>query len=166
MADVLSTELTLQIKAVLTETLDLGKGYNNLTLILDDILEDGVTIDKADLLWHDERTVTAAAETLDLTALTYTCFGSTITVNNARVKLFALWNKSTTAGEILTIGSAAANPWTAVWSGTTIVRPNGRMLFWAPDATGYVTAGGSKNVKVDPGAATITYRIAIVGASS
>ena len=74
MADVLTTDLSFVLRALWKDAQDLGNILDALAINLDDTLADGVGLDQADLLWHDERTLTAAAETLDLTALTRTVF--------------------------------------------------------------------------------------------
>ena len=169
MADVLTTDLSFVLRALWKDAQDLGNILDALAINLDDTLADGVGLDQADLLWHDERTLTAAAETLDLTALTRTVFGDSATVNFAKVKALLIKNKSTTAAQVLTVGAAATNAWTnwtSVVGSTFYVQPNGIEFKWAPDLAAWAVRGTNKNLKIDPGSATIVYRIAILGTSA
>ena len=136
---------------------------------LDDALTDGVGLNMSDRVWYSRRTVTAAAETLDLTALTRTVQGNTVTTNFAKIKGLLIHNRNTTAAKKLTIGAAATNAWTA-WSSvatsTILIQPDGQLHLWAPDLAAWAVSGTTKNLKIDPGADTIEYTIAILGTSS
>lgn len=169
MADTLSVDLDFILRAVWKDAQDFGNIVDSPTLNLDDTLADGIGLDQADIIWHDERTVTAAAETLDLTALTRTVFGDTATLNFVKVKGLVIKNKSTTAGENLTVGNAATNGWTG-WTNpataTIAIGPNAWQGFWEPNLAGRAVSGTNKSLKIDPGAATIVYRIFILGASA
>lgn len=169
MADVLSTTLQFTLSGSWVDSQDLSTVTDAIALNLDDQFSDGTGLDQADIMWHDERTLAATSETLDVTALTRTILGSTNTVNFARIKGLVIRNTTTTAGSKLTVGAAASNAWTgwtSVAASTLYVDPNGILFLWAPSATSWVTSGSSKNIKIDAGANTIVYRIVIIGASA
>lgn len=169
MADALTTTLTMSLNASWVDTQDLGSVIDAASLDLADTFADGTGLDQADIIWHDERTLSATSETLDLTALTRTILGSTNTVNFARIKCLAIKNTATTAGFKLTVGAAAATAWTSwtsVTGSTFYVDPNGIAFLWAPSATSWVTSGTVKSLKIDSGANAVTYRIIIIGASA
>lgn len=169
MADTLSVDLNFVLRAVWKDTQDLGSILDSPFLNLDDSLADGVGLDLADIIWHDRRTVTAAAETLDLSALTRTVFGDSATIAFVKIKGLVIRNRNAVAGENLTVGNAAANGWTG-WTNpataTTAIGPNAWRGFWEPSLAGVAVAGGSKNLKLDPGAATIAYDIFVLGTSA
>jgi hypothetical protein len=169
MADSLSVDLDFTLRAVWKDTQDLGTIMDSPVLNLDDTLADGVGLDLADILWHDERTLAATSETLDLSALTRTVFGDSATVAFVKVKGFIIKNKATTAGFNLTVGNAASNGWTG-WTNpataTVAIGPNAWRGFWEPSLAGVAVSGTNKNVKIDAGATSVTYRIFVIGTSS
>src|SRR5262245_34851575 len=111
MADSLSVTLQFMLQGTWLDTQDMGQIFDTPVFNLGDTLADGTNvIDCADQWWHDERTVTAAAETLDLTALTRTVYGSVATINMARVKGLLIYNTNLSAANKLTVGAAATNP--------------------------------------------------------
>lgn len=133
-------------------------------------LGNATTADNVDLKYTTTLTFTAStAQTLDLTALTDIYGG---TVNFARIRTMTLKQKSTTDGATLTLGAAAANPWAAIWgtTGTHIMQAStstndAGLIITAPNTTGYVTSGSSKNLKLLPSAHAFSVDIEITGAS-
>lgn len=162
----LTVEMLLKIALNHTSVLDLGTAKFPATLDFGDSLASGTGADQADQLFTDTRTLTATSENLDLAGGLTDAFGATITF--ARIKGIAIRNKSTT--DVLLVGGAASNAfvnWVANSSDIVRLRPGGVLVLWAPDATAYaVTAGTGDILKIDSGAATISYDIAIIGASA
>lgn len=96
-------------------------------------------------------------------------------VNFAKVRGLMIVNFSTSA--VLTVGAAASNPWTALMGGTTptfFVGPGyldattgkvhpGYEIKARGDAAGFAVSGSSKVLKLDPGASTFDYFLALIG---
>ena len=75
--------------------------------------------DQADTIWSDQRTVAAGtSDSLDLTNLTHTLFGSTLAIDLASVKAIFIVNTSTTSGDLLRLDSSVANGCTAPFGGS------------------------------------------------
>lgn len=167
MADALTVSLSFILSGQWTDTQDMGTINDVPRFDLGKTLTDGTaSIDTADLWWHDERTLAATSETLSLIALTRTVYGSTNTINMARVKGLLIKNVNTSATHKLTVG-AASSPWiawTSVAGSTIYVEPDGILFMWAPTAAGWLTT--ASNLKIDAGANTIVYRICILGSSA
>lgn len=115
---------------------------------------------------HFEKTITlnsGASVTLTLSALTDDLGRS---VAFAAVAALILYPTVRTAGDKLTVGGAAANPWTAIASGTV---PVFGLLFMVADGVdGFaVSAGASDQLKItNSGANQITFKLGIVGRSA
>ena len=113
-------------------------------------------------IWQQERTVTAAAENLDLAGVLVDDFGNTLTFT--LINFLIIENRSTTATEVLTITGSFCDAIFA--AGGTYVDKIGPSGHWMKDnpIDGYVvTAGSADIITVDPGADTIIYRVAIGG---
>ncbi len=167
----MALKANLRLGLTVVETLatkDLSTPNDTLILNLADALASGTAIDQADLLFHDERTLAATSEELDLAGGLTSSFGATLTF--VKIKGILIRNTSETAGDILAVGGAAANAF-ANWVGNTSdivnVGPNGFLLLWNPSLAGYgVTAGTADLLKIDAGANTITYEIMLIGTSA
>jgi hypothetical protein len=108
-----------------------------------------------------------AADTWTLSALTD---GLGRSVPFRRIRIFYLSNPNTVDGNILTVGGAASNEWTAIVGGagqTFPVKSLGVEVKTALNTTGFVvTPSSSDQLKIkNAGPNPITYRIALVGAS-
>lgn len=162
----LASELTMQLNLTYLDTDDLNTSRGNLFHTLVDTLTTGTTANKADMLWYDVRLVDAAAEDLNIDAQT-DAFGNTV----AFVEIVGLFihNTSTTSTEILKVGGAAGNQlinWVANSSDIVQIGPDGVLFIWNPIDAYAVTAGTGDLLKIDPGAATITYEIIVIGRSA
>lgn len=130
----------------------------------------GTTADKADLRYIASLVLSAAPTTIDLTSL-LAVDGSA--VNFARVREISVINQDTTDGHTVTMEGGASNPWTSMISGTSwafMIPPStannqGTFAAWAPNTTAWVVGSTNKTLKFDPGSATITIAIEIIGAS-
>jgi hypothetical protein len=167
--------LTSQIKACLAwnfqDTLDASIVKDEAQLLYDRTFLDGVAADQADKVWHDFRTLAVAAnDDLDLNALTNSIFGSTVTINFAKIKCILIVNMATAAGDDLLVGGAAAQPWSA-WAGAADDRvrvPADSCLLFSNRKSGWtVTNGASDTLRIaNAGTGSITYRIAVLGTSA
>ena len=171
MADTLTAQIKSSLHWLFQESLDLATVEDDAKLEYDKTLADGTADDQADKVWHDSRTLAAAAsDDLDLTALTHTIFGSTVTISFAKIKAVLIINTSTTTGDDLTVGGAAAQEWTA-WvaaAGDKVRVPADSCLLISNKKTGWtVTNGASDTLRItNAGANPVTYKIAVLGTSA
>jgi hypothetical protein len=171
MADTLTAQIKASLNWLFQESLDLATVEDDAKLEYDESLADGTADDQADKVWHDSRTLASgASDDLDLTALTNTIFGSTVTIDFVRIKAILIVNTATTAGEDLTVGGAAAQEWTA-WvaaAGDKVRVPADSCLLITNKKTGWtVTDGASDTLRItNTGAGSITYKIAMLGTSA
>lgn len=168
----LTATLKASINWLRQTALDLSTVQDSSKLEFEKTLADGTGNDQADLLWHDERTVgTGANDDLDLTALTQSIFGSTVTTVFAKVKAILIKNMNTAAGDELVIDTSVANAFKG-WSAASAtskaeIGPGGAFQISAPLAGWTVTNGSNDVIRVSnpAGGTTITYRIVICGTS-
>jgi hypothetical protein len=172
MADTLSVEIKASLAWLFQDAIDLTTISDASKLDYSKSLADGVAADQADKLWSDQRTVAAGAnDDLDLTALVNTVFGSTLTINLARVKAVLIVNTSTTAGDELRLDSSVANAFTAPFNGSATsqveIGPDSALLLSNKKDGWVVTAGTGDVLRIkNPGANPITYKIVVVGTSA
>jgi hypothetical protein len=125
----------------------------------------GTSDSQMDRVWSDQRTVTAAADDLDVRGgLTSQLDGSSVVFTD--LCLIGIHNTDTT--DTLSVG-ADANAIATLWgaTGDIIKIPPGGMFLWAaPDDCIATTAGTGDILQIDPGANTVTYNIILAGRSS
>lgn len=135
-----------------------------------DILTEGTTVGKFDLVYTAERTVTTGAnDDIDLSGVLVSPLGTSVVAAEIVALLIINRQRNGTANTTnLTIG-AGANPWIGALGAThTIgpIRPGGVVMLAASDAAGLgaVTAGTGDILRVANSAgASNTYQIAILG---
>ncbi len=170
MADTLSCQFKASIHWYFQESLDLAFVLDAAKLEYDRSLADGTGVDQADKVWHDARTLAAgASEDLDLNALANVIFGSTVTINLAKVKGLLIVNLATVAGEDLIVGGAAAQPFSA-WlgaSGDRVRVPADSCLLATNRKSGWAVVNGVGDTLriANVGTGPISYKIAVVGTS-
>ena len=171
MSDTLSVDAKASLEWLLQDVDDLTTISDTSKLAFKHSFTDGTAADEADVLWHDERTLSAAAnDDLDLTALARTIFGGALTVTLSKVKALLIVNTHATAGEDLTLGAAATNAWVGPFGAATHtldVSAESSVLL-INRKTGWTVSDGSSDVLriTNSGTGDITYRIAIIGTSS
>lgn len=124
---------------------------------------------QVDLLWHDQRTLAATSEELDLAGSLADAFGDTLTF--VEVVALVIANRATTAGHNLIVGGASSAAWAALFGGSTHtvnVHASGVLAAFAPlDPAYVVTATSADKLKIDAGGEnTVTYDILIAGRSA
>ena len=141
---------------------DLGSKRAEHVMELAKGLAAGTGDNQVNLAWSDRRSLAATSEDLDLSGGLTGAFGDTLTFS--KVKVIVIRNNDDT--DNLTVGGAAANQfasWVADASDKVVIAPEGYLVLVAP-LDGYaVTAGTADLLKVDAGAATISYDIAVIG---
>ena len=174
MADSLSLDIKASLSWLFEEQLDLSAVSDSAKLEYSVALIDGTAAGQVDKLWHDERTLTAGfAESLDLTNLTNTIFGSTVTINFAKVKAVLVINTSTTSGDDLLVGGAgfSGDAWSPPFNGDQSAKvsvPAGSALLLVNKIDGWAVVDGTDDkLRVENTSGnTVVYRIAIVGTSA
>ena len=168
----MSLDVTLLLQGFITHTspADLSTPTDEWERTVQYDWTDGVAVDQANRIFHDERTITASSnEDLDLAGSLTDKFGATITF--ARIKALIIEADDANANNVH-VGGAASNPfinWVANSSDIVVVRPGGLFALIAPDATAYaVTAGSGDLLRIaNSGAGTsVVYRIWIIGAAT
>lgn len=124
----------------------------------------GSSSGQANKAWHDQRTLSATSEELDLSGSLTDSFGDTVTLS--KVKMLMIENKATTSGHNLVVGGAASNGFATIFgdSSDEIIIPPGGILLLTSPVDGFTVTGGTGDLlKIDSGANNITYNIAIIG---
>lgn len=126
----------------------------------------GVTANKADAFWTDERTLAATSETLDFTADLVDAFGDTLALVN--LKELIIRNTATTSGYDLTI---TGNMLTAFFPNYTggdewTIPPGGTFHVSSPVDGFTVTNTTQDQLTIDSGANAVTYEIEVLGTLS
>ncbi len=166
----LNSDLSLNVRATLTSTLDLAEASVPLQKTYKTALTSGVAAGQADVTWHDTRTVNASSnDDLDLAGVLAGLLGGTVTL----VKIKALIVHATAANaQNFTFGAAAANPWVALLgaTGTVTMRPDSTFAHYVgeADAAGYAVIAGTGDIlRVANGAGVaISYDIIVIGTSA
>ncbi|MCE9555206.1 MAG: hypothetical protein K8T91_17795 [Planctomycetes bacterium] len=171
----MSDELSLDIRGSLSwlrqESLPLSTVADAARLEYAVNLSDGDGAGEVDALWHGEIELAAAAQQdLDLTNLTMTMFGDTISVDLAAVKAMLIVNTATEAGDDLLIGGAGsggdawAGPWNNDQDAKQVVAADSAALLVNRLEGWPVTAGSANVLRIkNNGAGPITARIVIAG---
>lgn len=175
MADSLTANINAAIQWTFRDALDLTTIVDNSNLSPSVAFADGTSAGQADKIWSDTRTVAGSGnDDLDLTALTNSIFGSTVTINFAKVKAILIVNTNIVAGDFLWVGGGGSNEWTNMFGaagdkaklgpGSATTAP-GIFLNCSP-TDGWVVDGTHKTLRITNGSSNSnTYKIVIVGTS-
>jgi len=121
----------------------------------------GTTDNKADGLFHDQRTATAAADRLDFSSGLTDAQG--VAIVWAKLRWIAIENTSTTTTESLSINAAGATqPITGI---SSVIPPGGIYIITGP-VDGFTIDATHDSVTVNPGAATIIYNVWAAGTTA
>lgn len=168
----LTSKLALSVSADLTKTLDLADGRVPLAKIYQAVLSSGTGVGQADLVFHDQRTLSASAtENLDLSGVLADAFGTTLAF--AKVKAIIFVAASTNTNNVL-IGGDVTNtffPMFGAEADSLILRPGATFALFcgAGDSAGYaVTAATADLLKVanSAGGTSVVYDVIIIGTSA
>ncbi len=169
MATSLKTILNATLSAALSNPLDLVTGAASLEYIKKMIWTNGTTVDKADLVFSDTRTIAASSnEDLDLAGSLSSVYGSTLTFAEVRAVLVVAATGNTNNVRLTRPASNGVPLFLAASDGIDI--PPGGFFYWACPADGKVavTAGTGDllNVANSSSGSTVTYDVVIVGTSA
>jgi hypothetical protein len=167
----LASEIKASISWLFQEPLALTTVGDASQLSYDDQLTNGAAADQADTIWSDQRTVAAGTnDDLDLTNLTHTLFGSTLSIDLVSLKAILLVNMSTASGSNLHLDSSVANACTAPFSGSAtslVVIGADSALLLSSKKDGWTVDSTHKMLRIaNPSASSITYSIVILGVST
>lgn len=128
----------------------------------------GTGLDSCNLNWHDQRSVNPVADDdLDLTVLPLSVFGQIIDINFVNVRAIVIACLSTTSGDKLYIDTTVANAYLGPWSssGSKPVIGANSVLIVSNKKDGFgATSSTNKVIRVhNPGAAAVSYQVAIIG---
>lgn len=170
MAKTLRTTVKLSINGLYQDPQDLSTPEDNLNWTKTIVMATGTGTSQADRLFHDKRTLNAAAsETLDFAAGGLVdAFGAAF--SPAKIKFLAIYVNTATSGAYLTVGGNASNQLATMFGDVTDKVEVGAdsPLIIANTVDGFaVTAGTGDILKIEnPSGVAIEYEIVVVGTSA
>src|SRR5690606_25347007 len=148
----LTSELKTSLGWLFQDELDLATVSDGSRLDYVLSLPSGTDSAQADRLWHDQRTLEAAAhDDLVLSALPQTLFGDTIHIALASVRALLLINLATDEDENLHLGGAASNLWQGPFAASgdkLVIPPDSCLLLVNKNAGWPVGAGSSDQLRI------------------
>jgi len=171
MPPALSLDLRASLTWLLQDALDLSTITDVSKLEYAASLTSGVGSEQADRIWHDERTLAAAAaDELVLSALESSVFGNDVETALAKVKAVLIVVTTTASGTELTIGNAASHAWVGPFNaaGDRLKLTADAAIFLVNKQSGWSVGVGATDVLkiANTGSGSATYRIVIVGTSA
>ena len=169
MATVLTTNLSVVLDTLYQSTLDLSTSNDAMKVEQTEYLTDGTTANKADVIWHDTRSLNAtSSEDLDMAGSLTDAFGNTVTFVD--VKGIFIRNKTTTSTYELAVGGASSNQfinWVGDSSDIVNIGAGGCLLLTAPVDGWAVTASTGDLLKINnANAGAVSYDIVIWGTTA
>ena len=145
---------------------DLGAVAARHTIDVNKTIASGTGADQADLAWSDERTVAAGTpDDLDLAGVLASALNAGIVFK--KISGIVIRNKSTTSGQTLALGGAAANQFFSGIFGaaphTLTIGPGGAAGWYSPIDAAVVTAGTGDILRVTSASGSVVYQIVIIG---
>lgn len=164
----LSFNYSLAINALLNTATDTGSETLKAVISKIDQFGSGTGSRNANQVWSDTRSLVATSEDLDLTSLP-AATGDSRGAGEAfsKIKFLYIFNNDAEGGDILLVGGAAGTQWAGAAlyfvdvTDKVNVKPQGFMC--VEDNVGMAVAAGTKDLKIDAGAGTISYTIVICG---
>ena len=147
MAEALSLNVVLKMVGTLANALDLSTPVDAFSVDYTKAFASGTGINQANMIWHDQRTLTAsAAETLDLAGTLTSCFGTSIVFTAIKGILVVASSSNTNDVQVTRPASEGVTVFLAAADGLS-VRPGGIFLWVDPTAAGVtVTAATSDDL--------------------
>lgn len=168
MAATLSGNIKVSADFTYSNPLDLTTTKDVISQAFSNVFTNGTGDDAVDLIWHDQRTVTASStDSLDLAGSLTDAFGNTLTF--VEIKGIIIRAASGNTNDVQIGGNA--NPlvgWVADGSDIVVVKPGGIFCLTAPGTGHTVTAstGDVLDVANSAGGTSVTYDIIVIGASA
>jgi hypothetical protein len=169
MSTTLKTIVKAEIAATFKNVLDLGTPTDAFTKTSKIELSNGTGADSADLMFHDQRTLTASAtEDLDLAGVLASPFGATLTYVEVRAVLISAAAANTNNVQVTRPAANGVPLFIAAGDGIAI--PPGGVFLWCCPADGKVsvTAGTGDLLTItnSAGSTSVTYDVVIIGVSA
>jgi hypothetical protein len=169
MAVTLSSVLTAQIDATLSNSLDLVTGTVPLAYRKRYNWDSGTAANEADLIFHDTRTINASSnEDLDLAGSLSSAYGSTLTFVDLKAVLISAAAGNTNNVRVTRPASNGVPLFLAASDGIDVY-PGGTFMWIAP-GTSVVTVTASTgdllNIANSGSGSTVTYDVVIIGTSA
>jgi hypothetical protein len=165
----LSTKFQAGLQADLTSPLDLGTPKSALNFVRTLELADGVGLNQADQIFHDQRTLAASgSENLDLAGALIDAFGNTLTFSAIKGMIFFAAAANTNNVQVGNSGVNGFINWVGDTTDLINIKPGGIFCLFDPTASGYpVTAGTGDLLNVANGGAgtSVTYDVVLIGIS-
>ncbi|GII89624.1 hypothetical protein Ssi03_76140 [Sphaerisporangium siamense] len=158
-----------ELLAEVTSPLDLSTVSNPLEVRKQMALAQGAGAGQADMMWSDQRTITASGtDALDLAGALPGPFGGNLTF--ARIKAIVLIAAAGNTNNVNLVMPASNGAPLFLAAGDGIgIRPGGMFFWFDPSATGVAVTAGTGDLLnvINAGAGTpVTYDIHLVGAST
>lgn len=164
----LDTRLKLTLASTQTSSLDLVSRSAPLSIAKSIALTNGTGANQADLVWSDQRTVTASAtDSVDLAGSLTDAFGAALTFT--RIKVLVVQAAATNTNNVNVTRPANGAPLFLASGDGIAVRPGGLFVWACSDATGVAVTAGTGDLLdfVNSGAgSSVTYDVVIIGASA
>ena len=169
----MAVDLTISVRALLADSLAQDLGSNVATYLMEypgtlgtGNYTTGTANNMQNKCWTDTRTLVATAETLDLYGGLTDAHGTSI--NFIEVRGIYVKNRATAGASVLIVGNGTNPSYGGLFFSAADrikVAASGIFLWTAPLDSGglVVTNTTAQDFKIDSGAATITYDIAIWG---
>lgn len=167
MARTLSTRLSVQIAALLRDTLDLSTVRDDLEKIFTIDMATGSGSGQANQAWHDARSIASGAtDSLDLAGVLVNGLGQTVTFTSIKAVIIKFGSGNTTVVSVTRPASNGA-PIFAAAADAIPYAANGLFVWCNPNAGIAVTAGTGDLVDlVNAAGAAATYEIVIIGVAA
>ncbi len=162
------TSVAVTLEALESSANDLGTALQKHLAQFSADYATGTGDSQFDLAWSDQRTLAAASEDIDLAGSLTKAIGGTFTA--VEIGVIYIRNRATVAASRLTVGNGTNPAITGLVGAAahTFRVPAGGIFLWVAPYDGgglTVTAGSADVLKIDAGAATITYDIVVLGRS-
>lgn len=165
----LNTSIKIIVAADFTNSQNLVTSQSNLRQSYALTLTNGVIADQGDMVWADQRTLTASAtEDLDVSGGALTdAFGTAFTL--VKVKALIVCAAAGNTNDVVILGDANSVPILDTAATTHTIGPGGCFNVYDPTLGGWaVTAATGDIIQVtnSAGGTSVTYDIVIIGTSS
>jgi|TARA_Y100000310_G_scaffold98201_1_gene95929 hypothetical protein len=165
-----NAKLSVQLLAKLTSVLDLSVAEDPLNF--DKLFEigDGTGANQGDMLWHDQRTLSASAtEDLDLAGSLSNAFGTTQTFVRVNIVMVFAAKGNTNDVQVQRASSNGVPVFMAASDGVALPPGGLMLLYFGDDATDVVVTAGTGDkltITNSAGSTSVTYDILVLGASA
>ena len=169
MADTLSMTVNASVRWLYAEGGEMSTPTDDGGLVYDKPFADGTGASQVTKVWRDTRTIAGSGvDNLDLTVLSSSWFGNTLTATFTAVQILGIINTSTTAGDDLYVDTTVTNSFVTPFNSSTNTKveitAGGMLLMVNRLETWAVAASIGDILQIENDSAnSVTYRIVIAG---